>query len=70
MSGQIIFREKVLEIVTEVPKSTNLKKVNFQNYLTQLFTDDLVISPSLRYKEKQGKTRSVRKTLQKMRVKS
>ena len=54
MSGQIIFREKVLEIVTEVPKSTNLKKVNFQNYLTQLFTDDLVISPSLRlgYKEK------------------
>ena len=70
MSGQIIIREKVLEIVTEVPKSTNLKKVNFQNYLTQLFTDDLVISPSLRYKEKQGKTRSVRKTLQKMRVKS
>ena len=54
MSGQIIFREKVLEIVTEVPKSTNLKKVNFQNYLTQLFADDLVISPSLRlgYKEK------------------
>ena len=70
MSGQIIFREKVLEIVTEVPKSTNLKKVNFQNYLTQLFADDLVISPSLRYKEKQGKIRSVRKTLQKMRVKS
>ena len=54
MSGQIIIREKVLEIVTEVPKSTNLKKVNFQNYLTQLFADDLVISPSLRlgYKEK------------------
>ena len=54
MSGQIIFREKVPEIVPEVPKFTNLKKVNFQNYLTQLFVDDLVISPSLRlgYKEK------------------
>ena len=54
MSGQIIFRERVPEIVPEVPKFTNLKKVNFQNYLRQLFVDDLVISPSLRlgYKEK------------------
>ena len=61
MSGQIIFREKVPEIVPEVPKFTNLKKVNFQNYLRQLFVDEIGL---------QGKTRSVRKTLQKMSVKS